>query len=185
MRSVSFGLNISIDGYCDHTIFNPDEEVLDYFTRMMDDVDLVFFGRVIYELMFPYWSDVARDQSGTEAENRFAEKFSAMDKVVVSTTLEQVEEGVRIIRSNPMEELRRLKQQPGKTISVDSISMLPDLIEGRLIDELYLVVHPVLAGEGRRLLDAGDLAEKLELKLIGNTTFKSGCVALHYRRAID
>lgn len=182
MRTVSFGMNISIDGYCDHTMFNPDEEVLEYFTGTMDDVDLLFFGRVIYQLMFPYWSDVAREQSGTTAENRFAQKFSAIDRVVVSGTLEGGDEKTRIIRSNPAEELLKLKQQPGKKISVDSISMLPELIAADLIDEFNLVVHPGMVGRGRRLLDPGSLQENLNLKLVKTINFKSGCVALHYRK---
>jgi dihydrofolate reductase len=180
MRTVSFGMNISIDGYCDHTIGNPSEELLDYFTGTMDDVDLLFFGRVMYQLMFPYWSDVAENQSGTAAENRFAQRFSAIDRVVVSRSLDSGDEKTRIIRSNPAAELLKLKQQPGKKISVDSISLLPELITAGLIDEFNLVVHPVIVGKGRPLLEAGSLQEKLDLKLVNTIHFKSGCVALHY-----
>lgn len=68
----------------------------------------------MYQLMFPYWADVAKNQSGTADEIRFAERFSAIDKVVVSRTLENVEDNARIIRGNPAGELRKLKQQPGK-----------------------------------------------------------------------
>jgi dihydrofolate reductase len=180
MRTVTFSMNISIDGYCDHTIGNPDEALMDYFTGTMDDVDLFFFGRVIYQLMFPYWSDVARDQSGSAAENKFAQKMSSIDRVVVSRTLEHGDEKTRIIRSNPAAELLKLKQQPGKKISVDSVSMLPELIAAGLIDEFKLVVHPVMVGKGRLLLPAGSLQEKLDLKLVDTIRFGSGCVAMHY-----
>lgn len=180
MRTVSFGMNISIDGYCDHTLATPDEELMDYFTGTTDDVDLLFFGRVIYQMMFPYWSDVARDQSGTAAENKFAERFSAIDRVVVSRTLESADENTLIIRSNPAAELLKLKQQPGKKISVDSITMLPELIAAGLIDEFNLVVHPVIVGKGRLLLPPGSLQEKLDLKLAKKIHFKCGAVALHY-----
>jgi dihydrofolate reductase len=179
MRTVTFGMNISLDGYCDHTMFNPSEEVHDYFTEMMDDVDLLFFGRVMYQLMFPYWSDVAKNQSGTDDENRFAEKLTSIDKVVVSRSLDSAEENTRIIRSNPAEELWKLKQQPGKKISVDSVSMLPELIAAGLIDEFYLVVHPLIVGKGRRLLD-NDKFQELHLKLVDTKNFRSGSVALHY-----
>jgi len=54
MRKVSFGINISLDGYCDHTLGETSEELMEYFTGMMDDVDLLFYGRVMYQLMFPY-----------------------------------------------------------------------------------------------------------------------------------
>lgn len=180
MRTVTFGMNISLDGYCDHTIFNPDPALHDYFTEMMNDVDLLFFGRVMYQLMFPYWADVAKNQSGTPDENRFAERLTAIDKVVISRSLDDVLENTRIVRSNPAEELRKLKQQPGKKISVDSVSMLPELIAAGLIDEFRLVVHPLMVGKGRRLLDTGSLHEKLNLKLVDSITFKSGCVAHHY-----
>lgn len=182
MRTVSFTLNISLDGYCDHTMASPGEELMDYFTETMDDVDLLFFGRVMYQMMFPYWSDFARDQSGTAGENRFAERFSAIDRVVVSRTLELDSDDVktRIVRSNPAAELLKLKQQPGKKISVDSVSMLPELIAAGLIDEFNLVVHPVIAGKGRLLLPPGSLQENLDLKLANTIHFKSGCVALHY-----
>ena len=180
MRTITFTINISIDGYCDHTIFSPDEEVHDYFTQLMDDVDLIFFGRVMYQLMFPYWADVAKDQSGTESENRFARRLVSMDKVVISKSLDNVNENTRIVRKNPAEELLKLKQQPGKKISVDSVSLLPELIAADLIDEFHLVVHPAIVGKGRPLLDAGSLQEKLNLKLVDTRIFKSGCVALHY-----
>ncbi|MCF6407105.1 dihydrofolate reductase family protein [Chitinophaga filiformis] len=180
MRTVSFTINISIDGYCDHTMSSPSEELMDYFTGTLDNVDLLFFGRVMYQLMFPYWSDVAKDQSGTAAENRFAQRFSAIDRVVVSRSLDSGDEKTRIIRSNPAAELLKLKQQPGKKISVDTVSLLPELIAAGLIDEFNLVIHPVIMGKGRLLLDAGSLQDKLDLKLVNTINFESGCVALHY-----
>lgn len=182
MRTVTFGMNISLDGYCDHTFADPNPELMDYFTAMMDDVDLLFFGRVMYQLMFPYWADVAKNQSGTADEIKFAERLTAIDKVVVSRSLESLEGNARIIRSNPAEELLKLKQQPGNKISVDSVSMLPELTASGLIDEFNLVIHPVLVGRGRRLFDAGSLQENFKLKLVDTRIFESGCVAHHYRK---
>ncbi|MBD2703342.1 dihydrofolate reductase family protein [Spirosoma sp. BT702] len=180
MRTVSFTMNISLDGYCDHTMFNPSEEVLEYFTETLREVDLLFFGRVMYQLMFPYWADVAQNQSGTAAENRFAERLTAIDRVVMSHSLDSVDEKTRIVRSNPAEELQKLKQQPGNKISVDSISLLPELIQAGVIDEFQLVVHPVLVGQGRALLHVGSLQERLQLKLVNTIAFQSGSTALHY-----
>ncbi|GAB3552738.1 dihydrofolate reductase family protein [Spirosoma fluminis] len=182
MRTVTFGMNISLDGYCDHTLFNPGEDVHDYFTNMLNDVDLLFLGRIMYQLMFPYWADVAKNQSGTDDENRFAQKLTAINKVVVSRSLDSVDSTTRIVRSNPAEELLKLKQQPGNKISVDSVSLLPELITAGLIDEFHLVVHPVMVGRGRLLIDGGSLQEALTLKLVDTIVFKSGCVALHYQK---
>ena len=148
----------------------------------MDDVDLLFYGRVMYQLMFPYWSDVAKDRSGSTAELSFAQRLVSIDKVVMSRTLENVEGNTTIIRSEPAVELRKLKEQTGRTISVDTVSMLPELMAAGLIDEFHLVAHPVMAGSGRPLLYAGSLPESFKLKLVETRTFKNGCVALHYRK---
>ncbi len=184
MRTVTFGINISLDGYCDHTSLGPPEgsaeEFFDYFTGMMDDTDLLFYGRVMYQLMFPYWADAINDPSSSAHEVRFAKKLTSIDKVVVSRTLDSATEGVRIIRGNPVEELLKLKQQPGKKISVDTISMLPELTAAGLIDEFNIVVHPALVGRGRHLFDAGSLQENLNLELVESKVFTSGQVALHY-----
>jgi len=180
MRRVTFALNISIDGYCDHTSFSPSEDLMDYFTNLMHNVDLLFYGRIMYQLMFPYWADVANNQTGTPDEIRFAERLTAIDKVVVSTTLKTADHNIHIIRSNPVDELLRLKQLPGKEISVDSVSMLPEFIKAGLIDEFNLVVHPVIVGRGRPFLSAGSLIDNQYLKLAETINFKSGCVAFRY-----
>lgn len=180
MRTVTFAMNISLDGYCDHTMASPDEALMDYFTSTMDDVDLLFYGRVMYQLMFPYWGDAAKNGTGTPAEQRFAKRLVEVDRVVMSTSLTQGDEKTRIISGNAAEELRKLKQQPGKKISVDSISMLPELINAGLIDEFKIVVHPLMMGNGRLLLPPGSLQQALKLKLADTRTFTSGCVAYHY-----
>ena len=171
---------MSLDGYCDHTVFSPSEEVYDYFTTMLNEVDLLVYGRIMYQLMFPYWADVAKNQSGTDGENRFAQRLTAMDKVVISRSVDKVEGNTRIVRSNPARELLKLKQQPGKKISIDSVSLLPELIAAGLVDEFHLVVHPVIVGKGRQLIEGGSLQQKLHLKLVDTKVFQSGCVALHY-----
>ena len=181
MRTVSFTINISIDGYSDHTSFKPDEELMDYFTHTMDEVDLIFYGRVMYQLMFPYWADVARDQSGTPAENRFARRLVAIDRVVMSRTLESADDKTTIIHNDPAGTLLQLKQQPGKTISVDTLSLLPELLAARLIDEFHFVIHPVIAGKGRPLLAIDSLTDHLDLKLVSTRSFKSGHIAIHYK----
>ncbi len=182
MRTVTFAMNISLDGYCDHTMAAPDDALMDYFTATMDDVDLLFYGRIMYQLMFPYWADAAKNGTGTAAELRFAKRLSEIDRVVMSRSLTEGDEKTRIIKGNAAEELRKLKQQPGKKISVDSVSLLPELIEAGLIDEFNLVIHPLLVGKGRPLLPSGSLQQALNLKLVDTKNFSSGCVAHHYAK---
>lgn len=182
MRNVIFGINITLDGCCDHTKFSGGEDIHRYFAQLMQDVDLVVYGRKMYELMFPYWADVAENQSGTELENEFAQTLTAIDKVVFSQSLDHVTGNARIVRANPGEELLKLKQQTGKKIAIDSVSLFPQLVELGLIDEFYFVVHPVIVGEGRRLFDGFDLREKINLNLVDSKVLESGCVALHYSK---
>jgi dihydrofolate reductase len=134
----------------------------------------------MYELMFPYWGDVAKNQSGTSWENEFAQKISDVDKIVFSRTLDKVEYNTRIVRTDPSAELLKLKQAPGKNISVDTVSMFPQLMQAGLIDEYHLIIHPVIVGEGPCLWEGANLPDKLKLKLVASNTFKSGAVALHY-----
>ena len=183
MRKVVFAINITADGYCDHRDGIADDELLDFFTRLLRDAGVLLFGRTTYQLMVPYWPDVAKNQSGAGPTSEFARVFDSLDKVVFSTTLKHVEgNNTRIVRANVAEEVLSLKQQPGKDIFVDSLSIASQLSDRGLIDEYHFVVHPVVAGKGPRLFDTVKLRERLLLDFIGLKTFQSGVVALHYRK---
>jgi len=180
MRNVTFSMNISVDGYCDHTHFNPDEEIFEFFTDYLKELDTVVYGRKTYELMVPYWPEVAKAKSGTKPVNEFAEILTSVDKVVFSKTLDSVEGNTRIVRENPEDEIRKLKQQPGKKISIGGVNLFSQLMPTGLIDEFYFVVHPIIVGEGKRLFDDMGLQDKLNLKLVDSKVFKSGALGLHY-----
>jgi dihydrofolate reductase len=180
MRKVIYGINLTADGCCDHTKGKPSEDVHRYFTELFRGVDLIVYGRTTYELMVPYWPEVAKNQSGTATANAFARAFDAIDKVVFSTTLESVPSNTRLIRSNLEEEFRKLKEQSGGAISIGGVDLPSQLIALGLVDEFHFVIHPVIAGEGRRLLDATFLPEQLSLELVESKVFPSGAVALHY-----
>ena len=182
MRKVIFSINITLDGCVDHTKGNGTEEVHEYFTELMYDADLFVYGRKLYQLMVPYWPEVAKNKSGsTKATNDFARVFSAVKKVVFSRTLDSVDdEMARIVRTNPEDELRRLKQEEGKSILLGGVNLPSQLVYTGLIDEYRFVVQPIIAGEGTRLFDVVSLPEKLQLKLVETTVFKDGNVALRY-----
>ncbi len=183
MRKVMFAINITADGYCGHMDMNPTDEVLEYFTGILRNASLMLFGRTTYQLMVPYWPDIARNPSESEADKAFARVFDSLDKVVFSTTLKQVEGNkTRLVRGTVVEEMLALKKQPGKDICVGSLSIASRLSEGGLIDEYYFVVHPVVAGKGPRLFETVKLKERLLLDLVGSKTFQSGVVAHHYRK---
>lgn len=182
MRKVIYGINLTADGCCDHTKGRASVEVHEYFTDLMQDVDLIVYGRKTYDLMVPYWPEIAKNQSGSKTENRFAQTFDAIDKVVFSRTLESAAGNTRIIRANLGDEFLKLKQQPGKTISIGGVSLPSQLIALGLVDEFYFVIHPILAGTGRRLLNDTNLPAQSDLILVESKMLESGFVALHYRK---
>jgi len=180
MRNVIFAINISADGCCDHTKFNPHEEIYEYFTRLMQDVDLLLYGRKTYQLMVPYWPDVAKNQSMSKAANQFADTFDSLNKVVFSQSLDSAAGNTRILRTNLQDEILRLKQEQGKNILTGGVTLPSQLMQLGLVDEYRLVVHPIVVGEGRRLLEGVSLPATPQLKLIESKVLKSGCIALHY-----
>jgi len=181
MRNVIFAINITLDGCCDHTKQLADEETHEYFTHLMDDIDLLVFGRKTYQLMVPFWPEVAKNQSMTKAENEFARAFDSIDKLVFSRSLDSVEDRkTKIVRTNPGDEILKLKKEQGKNILVGGVDVPSQLIELGLVDEYRFVVTPIIAGEGRRLLEGVTLRDSLQLKLIESKLFKSGSVALRY-----
>ncbi|MFZ0293736.1 MAG: dihydrofolate reductase family protein [Candidatus Sulfotelmatobacter sp.] len=181
MRNVIYAINITLDGCCDHTKFNPDDDTLEHYTHLLrDDADLLVYGRKTYQLMVPYWPDIAKSESETKADIEFAQAFVSKKKVVFSRSLDRAEYGnTRIVRTNLRDEILKLKQEPGKPILVGGVDIPSQLIKLGLVDEYRFVITPIVAGEGRRLMEGVSL-EKLRLKLVESKIFKSGCVALRY-----
>ena len=159
MRNVIFAINVTIDGYCDHTSTIADEEVLEYYTHLLREADLLVYGRKTHELMVPYWPDVAKDQSATKAENEFARTFDSSNQIVFSRSLDSAEGNARIVRTKLQDEILKLKQEPGKNILAGGVNIPSQLIELGLVDEYRFVVQPILAGEGRRLMEGVSLTE--------------------------
>jgi dihydrofolate reductase len=180
MRKVVFAINITIDGYCGHETGIADDELHEYFTGLLRDSDVEIFGRNTYQLMYPYWHDVAVNQSETKALNEFARAFDAIPKIVFSTTLTNVEwNNTTLLGSGLREEILKLKEQSGKNVSIGGLNIASQVAQWDLIDVYHFVVHPIIAGRGPRLFESGG---EHSLKLIGSKTFRSGVVALHYTK---
>jgi len=180
MRKLIYAINITLDGCCDHTKVIADEELLNHYTSLIGEVDLFVYGRKTYELMVPYWPEVAKDESATRADKEFARAFDSKSKVVFSRSLESAEANTRIIRTGLRDEILKLKQQPGKNILAGGVNVPSQLIGLGLVDEYRFVVQPILAGGGTRLLEDINLQGRLKLKLVETKTLASGCVALRY-----
>ena len=181
MRNLIYAINLSLDGCCDHTKFIPDEEVFEYYIQLLRDVDLLVYGRKTYQLMVPYWPDVAKDPTSTKSDKEFAQAFDSLHKIVFSRSLASTEDkNTTIVRTNLRDEILKLKREPGKNILVGGIDIPSQLMELGLIDEYRLVVGPIIVGEGKRFFEAVKLPEKRRLKLAESKTFESGSVALRY-----
>jgi dihydrofolate reductase len=185
MRNVIYAINITLDGCCDHTKMVPDEMMFEYYIELLREADLFVYGRKTYQLMVPYWPDVAKDQSASKADRDFAKAFESANKVVFSQSLDDAEakkgdKNARVVRTNLRDEIVKLKQEPGKNIMTSGVDIPSQLIKLGLVDEFHFVVHPILAGAGRRLMEGVSLPDKVQLKLVDSKIFKSGCAALRY-----
>ena len=182
MRKLIYAINLTIDGCCDHTKMIPEAEMFEFHTNLVRNADLLVYGRKTYQLMVPYWPDIAKNPSGeTKADLEFAQAFVSNKIIVFSKTLDKAEgENTEIVRTNLKEEILKLKQEQGGYLLTGGADIPSQLIQLGLVDEYHIVVHPVIAGEGKRLLEGINLQGNLKLKLVESKTFKSGSVALHY-----
>ncbi len=177
-----YAINLTLDGCCDHRKGTADEKILEHYTQQLGGMDALAYGRKTYELMFPYWPEVLNDPTSSRPELDYAKVFTAKKRVVFSRTLTNAEPGTQIISSHLREEVLKLKQEPGGDILLGGVDVASQLIALGLVDEFRIVILPIIAGEGRRLLDTTTLAEKMKLKLIDTKTFGAGFVALRYAK---
>ncbi len=179
MRKLVLANNISLDGFADHTIAIADDELHDFFSGLLDETGIELFGRVTYQMMETFWPHAHEDPAASKSVLDFADKFNAIPKIVFSGTLENAEwKNTTLVRSNALEHVARLKEIKGKNLYVGGIKLAGSLMRHGLVDEYWLVVHPVIAGKGRPLFE--NVKTKMNLKLVGTVKLNSGVVALHY-----
>jgi dihydrofolate reductase len=142
MRKVIYGINMTLDGCCDHTKVVGHEEIHEYFTDLMRDVDLLVYGRKTYELMVPFWPDVAKKQSMSKVSNEFARVFDSIDKLVFSQTLESVgDRNTKISRADPGGRDIKIKARRRQAYRSGRVSLSSHLIALGLVDEYNFVVQ--------------------------------------------
>jgi len=181
MGLLTFGINITLDGCCDHTVGIVDDELHDYFTALMDDAGAMLWGRTTYEMMESAWPAIARDEQAPRAEREWALKLDAKPKYVVSTTRRDYAWANTIhVQGDLRAAVLRIKEKTPAGVLLGSLKLGAELQRLDLIDEYRLVVHPILAGHGPRLFDG--LAASRQLERVSVTTFKGGQTAMHLRR---
>ena len=178
MRKVIAAINMTLDGFCDHTAGIPDEEIHQHYTELLNEGDAILYGRITYQLM-EYWQPLVKNPSGEKTMDDFAMAIDKIPKIVFSHTLKNVEwESAKLANRAIEEEVLELKQQPGRDILVGSRSLIIQLMKLNLIDEYQLCVHPVVAGSGLPLFE--NINDRTILKLIKTKTFSSGAITLYY-----
>ena len=169
---------MTLDGVCDHTAGLPDEEILQHYTELLRQADLILYGRTTYQLM-EFWRTLLKNPSDEKSMNDFAIAIDKIQKIVFSHTLKDVEwDSARLSDQAIEEEVLELKQQSGKDILVGSRSLIIQLMKLNLIDEYQLCVHSVVAGSGLPLFE--NINDRTILKLIKTKTFSGGAVTLYY-----
>ena len=182
MGLLTFGLNVTLDGCCDHREMIADDELHDYFTGLMDAAGAMLFGRNAYELMEGAWPAVARDETAPRASREWALKLEAKPKYVVSGSRRDFPwQNTFRVEGDLHEAVRQLKEQNPRGVLVGSPALSAALERLGLIDEYRLVVHPVLAGHGPTLFQ-GLQGGSRQLELLATHRLKSGAMAMHYRR---
>jgi dihydrofolate reductase len=182
MRKVVASEFVSLDG----VVESPDKWHFPYFNDEMGDAigaamaasDAMLMGRVLYEEWAAFWPKQNPD------ENPVAARMNGVRKYVVSTTLEEPLEwnNSTLIGDNVAEEISRLKEQPGKDISISgSPTLVRSLFEENLLDELRLMVHPIVVGSGKRLFEDG--GDQRALQLVDSKIFSTGVLYLTYQPA--
>jgi dihydrofolate reductase len=177
MRKIVAGLFVSLDGVAE----SPEKWHFPYFNEEMGQIvgaqmeaaDCMLLGRVTYQGFADYWPD---------SQDEIADHMNGIRKVVVSTTLESADwKNSTLVRGELAKSMTRLKQEPGKEISVvGSLNLVQSLLRENLLDELRLLIHPIVLGSGKRVFADGD---RVPLKLISSRTLSTGVVYAVYEPA--
>lgn len=181
MRKLIAAINMTLDGFCDHTAIDPDDEIHQHYADLLSSADIVLYGRITYQLM-EYWQTVVKNPTDNKAMDEFAVIMDNIPKIVFSHTLKNVEwQSAKLANRDLEEEVLALKQSGNggsKPILVGSPSLIISLMKLNLIDEFQLCVHPVILGNGLPLFK--NINDRIDLKLLKTKTFGGGAVILYY-----
>lgn len=181
MRKLIASMNMTLDGYCNHTAMVVTDEFMEHYNEQMRDTGAIIYGRITYQLMEEYWPQLAKNPGDNKPANDFAVLMDNIPKVVFSRTLKSLDwKSAKLAHGGLYEEVLKLKQQPGKDLFVGSPSLIAQLTQLGLIDEYRLAVHPVVLGSGLVLFK--NIEHRIGLRLVRTKTFGSGVVVGYYER---
>src|SRR5450755_2355676 len=182
MRKLIAAINMTLDGFCDHTAMIADEEIHQHYNELLSNADTLIYGRITYQLMESYWPSVVKNPTGNKPMDEFAVLIDNISKIVFSRTLKNVDwKNTKLKKEIIKEEVLELKQSRNcgsKDILVGSPSLITAFAQIDLIDEYQLCIHPVVLGSGLPLFK--NIKERFNLKLSKTKTFGCGAVTLYY-----
>ncbi|MFG2639356.1 dihydrofolate reductase family protein [Streptomyces sp. NPDC048370] len=184
MRSVTYSMNVSLDGYIvgpdgDFDWSAPDDEVFRFWIDETRKLDVHLLGRRLYETML-YWETAAQDPTLDAPTREWIEIWNPLPKVVFSTTLSTVQGNARLASGSVAEEIERLRAEPGEGgIAIGGATLAAEAAASGLIDEYQAVVYPVLVGGGIPFFPRAE--RRVDLELVETRTFSSKFAYLRYR----
>jgi dihydrofolate reductase len=185
MRKLIAAINMTLDGFCDHTAMTADEEIHQHYNELLSNADTLLYGRITYQLMESYWPTVVKNPTGIKPTDEFAVMIDNISKIVFSHTLKDVDwKNAKLAKRDIKKEVLELKQSRNggsKNILVGSPSLIITLMQLDLIDQYQLCVHPIILGNGLRLFK--NINDRISLKLLKTKTFGSGSITLYYEPA--
>lgn len=179
MKTVIAAINMTLDGFCDHTAMIPDDEIHHHYSELLRSAGTILFGRITYQLM-EYWKPIVKTPTGNQSIDEFAVTIDTISKIVFSHTLDKVEwKNVKLAKQDLKEEVLELKKSGnGKDILIGSRSLIVSLTKLHLIEEYQICIQPVILGKGLPLFK--DLNERVDLKLLKTKTFGCGAQLIYY-----
>lgn len=179
MRKLIAAINMTLDGFCDHTAVIADDELHQHYNELLSNAGTLLYGRTTYQLMESYWPAIVKNPTDNKPTDEFAVLIDNVSKIVFSRTLKNVEwKNTKLKKEVIKEEILELKQQAGKNIFAGSPGLIVALTQLDLIDEYQLCVHPVISGNGLPLFK--NIKDRINLKLINTKILGSGSVVLYY-----
>jgi len=184
MRKLIAAMNMTLDGFCDHTAMIADDEIHQHYSELLNDTGTLLYGRITYQLMESYWPTVVKNPTGNKAIDEFAIAIDNVSKIVFSHTLKNVAwKNAKVATRSITEEILELKRGPGRDILVGSPSLIAAAANLNLIDEYQLCVQPIIAGKGLVLLK--NIDHRIDLTLLKTKTFSCGAVTFYYEQAMN
>jgi len=172
---------MTLDGFCDHTAINPDEEIHQYYADLLGNADAILYGRITYQLM-QFWQTLLQNPSGEKSMDDFAIAIDKVQKIVFSRTLKNTKWSSAKLAKQPLEaevlELKQSRNGGSKDIFVGSPGLIVALTQLGLIDEYQLCIHPVVTGNGLPLFKS--ITNRFVLRLLKTKNFGSGAIVLYY-----